>query len=367
MKILYVATVSGTINAFLVPHITMLLELGHKVDIACNITRPISEILLNSGCNIYNMKFNRSPLAKENLKEYAHLKKVIKEEKYDLVHTHTPVASAIVRLACKDIKNVKVFYTAHGLHFYKGALLRNWLIFYPIERWLAKYTDVLITINREDFKRSKKLLKAKRIEYIPGVGLDTRKFGDIFIDRIKKRQEIGIPEDAFLILSTGELNKNKNHETIIRAIAKLNNTNIYYVICGQGPLENYLNRLIKEIKLNKQVKLLGFRNDIDEICKVSDIFAFPSYREGLGIAALEAMASGLPLITSNVHGIPDYSINGVTGFSYSPSNVDGFANAIDILYRDVRLREKIRRHNSVVAQKYDVKNIISKMKNIYGI
>ena len=156
MKILYVSTVSGTINSFLIPHIEMLLKLGHQVDIACNVRREISSSLFEKGCRVYNISFSRSPINKTNLKAYKTLKKLVQNEKYDLVHTHTPVASAITRLVCKNIKGTKVFYTAHGFHFHKGAPLKNWLIYYPLEKWLAKYTDTLITINKE-FKKSFKL------------------------------------------------------------------------------------------------------------------------------------------------------------------------------------------------------------------
>ncbi len=367
MKILYVTTISNTVNAFLIPHIRMLIEQGHQVDVAFNIVQEVDSEIIEMGCAFHNLEFDRSPLNKRNYLAYKKLKKLIRDEKYDLVHTHTPVASACVRLACKEFKNVKVIYTAHGFHFFNGAPLKNWLIYYPVERWLAKYTDVLITINKEDYARAKKSFKAKKVGYTPGVGLDTQKFGAVFVDNLAKRREIGIPEDAFVVLSVGELNKNKNHETVIRALSKVNNRNVYYIICGQGPLENYLRDIVSELGLERQVKLLGFRKDIDKICKASDVFVFPSKREGLGLAALEAMASGLPIITSNVHGIVDYSVDGETGYLFSPTDEIGFAKAIERLVNNDELRINMGERNIDSVKNFDIKNSIDKMMEIYGV
>ncbi|WP_218143813.1 glycosyltransferase [Planococcus faecalis] len=151
MKILYVTTVSDTMG-FFISHIKMLIEEGHTVDMACNIGKPLPTELLNLGCKAYNIEFQRSPFKNENLKAYKKLKALLFEKEYDIVHTHTPIASVFTRRACKRIKNVKVIYTAHGFHFYKNGPILNWLIYFPIEKWLAKYTDILVTINQEDYK-----------------------------------------------------------------------------------------------------------------------------------------------------------------------------------------------------------------------
>lgn len=365
MKILYVTTISNTVNAFLIPHINMLINEGHTVDVAFNIEQEVKTEIKEIGCKIYTVPFKRNPLNKDNFRAYIMMKEIIETENYDLVHTHTPVASFIVRLACNKFNNVKVIYTAHGFHFFKGAPLINWLVYYPIERWLARYTDILITINKEDYARAKNSFKAKKVEYIPGVGIDVKKFNEVVIDKSAKRRELGIPEGAFVVLSVGELNKNKNHETVIRAIAKLSNPNICYVICGQGQLKDYLENLIKGLGLEEQVKLLGYRTDIAEINKASDVFLFPSKREGLGLGALEAMASGLPIITSNIHGIVDYSINGKTGYTCNPTYVVGFAKAINKLVNSSDVRDKMGHQNAEISKKYDSKNTERIMKSIY--
>ncbi len=366
MKILYVTTISNTVNAFLIPHIKMLIDGGHQVDVAFNIEQEIKPEIFEMGCKVYELPLQRSPLSRDNFKAYRMLKNIINSEEYDLVHTHTPVASAIVRLACRKLNSVKVFYTAHGFHFFKGAPIRNWLVYYPIEKCLARYTDTLITINKEDYERAKSKFKAKRVEYIPGVGIDLEKFNAVEIDRALKRSQLGLPEDAFVILSVGELNKNKNHEVIIRAISKIDNPHIHYVICGEGQLDEYLRNLSKELGIEKQVHLLGFRKDVAEIGKASDIFAFPSKREGLGLAAIEAMACGLPIITSNIHGIVDYSIDGITGYATTFDDLSGFANSILKLFEDEALRIEYGKHNLNSIVKYDVNNILLRLQEIYG-
>ncbi|MDP1417450.1 glycosyltransferase family 4 protein [Peribacillus simplex] len=367
MKILYVTTISNTVNAFLIPHIKMLVDQGHQVDLAFNIVQEVNSELVKMGCTVHRLKFERSPLKKQNYLAYKELKKIIKDEQYDLIHTHTPVASACVRLACKAFKDVKVIYTAHGFHFYKGASYKNWLLYYSIEKWLARYTDVLITINKEDYKRAKKSFNAGRVEYIPGVGLNVQRFSETLVDRKTKRNEICIPEDAFVVLSVGELNPNKNHETIIRAISKLNNPNIYYVICGQGPLNKYLSDLVKELNMENQVKLLGIRNDIAEICKISDVFVFPSFREGLSVALMEAMASGLPIICSDIRGNRDLIENKKGGYLVSPNDISGFAKYIESILMFSEDSAAMAKHNIDIIESFSTRNVLKRMQEIYSI
>lgn len=365
MKILYVTTVSGTMNAFLISHIKMLIDSGHNVDVAFNIDHEISPDITKLGCKVHQLPFNRSPLKKDNFRAYKILKNIIISEGYDLVHTHTPVASVIVRLVCRRLYNVSVFYTAHGFHFYKGAPLKNWLMYYPIEKWLARYTDTLITINKEDYDRAKSKFKAKRVEYIPSVGLDIDKFKNVVVDKVGKRQELSLPEDAFVVLSVGELNKNKNHEVVIRAIGKIDNPGIHYLVCGQGNLDGYLRNLSKELGLENQVHLLGFRKDIPEICKVSDVFAFPSYREGLSVALMEAMANGLPVVCSNIRGNSDLIENGIGGYLVSPTDVDSFSKYIKNLYLDIEKRNRMTANNIEAVKKFNQLNVLNLMEQIY--
>jgi glycosyltransferase EpsD len=277
------------------------------------------------------------------------------------------MGGVLTRLAVRNCfkKNTKIIYTAHGFHFYKGASFKNWLFYYPVERFLARYTDVLITINKEDYQRAKNSFKAVSVEYIPGVGVDTDKFCKIEIDSKIKRKELELPEDAFVALSVGEINRNKNHETVIKSLAKLNNINIHYIICGQGLLEKHLYELIVKLGLEKQVHLLGYRKDIAEICKVSDVFVFPSFREGLSVSLMEAMATGLPVVCSNIRGNTDLIENGEGGFLVEAGDVNKFAEYINKIYENKELREKFRRNNQNRINKYSLNNITELMTNLY--
>lgn len=369
-KVLYTATVDSHILSFHLPYLAWLKEQGFEVHVASNgnSTIPFADFK-------YNIPFERSPSKLSNLNAYFLLKKIIADKKFDLIHCNTPMGSVITRLAARNTrkKGAKVIYTAHGFHFYNGAPILNWLLYYSIERWLARYTDILITINKEDYTRAKKFTLRKNglVFYSPGVGIDLTKYkvpneNEKNEMRMRMFKELNIPQDAYVVLSVGELNQNKNHESIIRAIAKLNDPEIYYIVCGQGLLDEYLRGLSAKLGVSDRVRLLGFRSDIPDVLKIADSFAFPSKREGLGLAALEAMATGLPIITSNVHGIVDYSINGETSISCSPNDIKGFTEAIKTLKENKELSCKLTRNNIELVKKFDVNKAKKVIREIYN-
>ena len=369
MKILYVTTISLTMNSFFKPHIEMLVKEGNHVDIACNYNDlALDDLYTELDCNFYQIDFSRSPLSKDNIKAYGQFKKVIEEGNYDIVHCHTPNAAFITRLVCREFRKkhgLKVFYTAHGFHFYKGAPKLNWMVYYPIEKFSSRFTDKLITINKEDYELAKNKFKAKEVHYVPGVGIDLSKFENIQVDKAAKRREIGVPEDAFLLLSIGELNENKNHQVIVRALAQLNDPSVHYAIAGVGDKKGYLLELADELGVSGQLHILGYRKDVMMLCYSSDAFCFPSYREGLGLASIEAMACGLPIITSNIHGINDYSVDGVTGFKCDPDSVEQFAQAITKI-SNIDTASSMGHNNISVASRYDVQRVNSILYEIYS-
>jgi glycosyltransferase involved in cell wall biosynthesis len=345
----------------------MLVNDGHKVDVAFNIDKEPRQEILDMGCKVHVVPFQRSPISRHNLVACRVLAGILRSEKYDLVHTHTPVASAYVRLACKGLKDIRVFYTAHGFHFYKGAPIKNWLAFYPIEKWLSRYTDTLITINKEDYNRAKGSFRAKRVEYLPGVGLDVKRFANTVVDKNEKRRELGVPEDASLVLSVGELNRNKNHEAIIRALSQLSDPKVHYVICGRGPLDRYLKELARKLEIAENVHFLGLRYDIAEICKASDVFVFPSFREGLSVALMEAMAAGLPVVCTAIRGNVDLIEDQRGGFLLKPEDFDGFANALQRLLLSSELRRKFGEINKTKIGRYSRGNVLGDLARVYAI
>lgn len=377
-KALIYTSVASMIEQFNMENIKLLRRQGYQVDVACNFkhgstipTRKIRELkqkLKQMNVTAYHIPIPRKILSLKRLFiAFSKTKKLFIREKYDLIHCHSPIGGVIARIVNKVLRThrAKLVYTAHGFHFHNRAPLINWILYYPIERILSKYTDVLITINKEDYHRAKKSFKSKEIYYIPGVGIDTKSIQRVKINKNIIRSEIGVPSDAFVILSVGELNDNKNHKVIVDAIKKIDTDDIFYVICGIGDLDKDLKKRALKEGIDDKVLLLGYKENIIEIMKAADIFAFPSKREGLGVAALEAMASGLPLITSNVHGIVDYSIDGETGFCFSPDNVQGFADAIKYLYENEQERKTISLNNVSKVKKYDIKSVNNFMENIY--
>lgn len=307
MKILYTTTIGSTM-VFFSEYIKSLLDEGHTVDIACNYKESqVPECYKEWECRVYYLPCMRSPLAGGNLKTVQRLKRIVEKEEYDIVHCHTPVAAVCTRIACLRArrKGTRVFYTAHGFHFYKGAPLKNWLLYYPVEWMCSWWTDVLITINKEDYKRAKKKFHAKETIYVPGVGVDMEKFQPDATIREKKRAELGLKETDIMILSVGELNRNKNHAVVIRALAELNNKNLHYFITGQGELRDELILLADDLKICGQVHLTGYRADVSELMQAADIFVLPSIREGLNVSLMEAMASGLPCIAGRIRGNTD--------------------------------------------------------------
>lgn len=373
-KVLVLASVASMIDQFNMPNIRLLQEKGYEVHVACNFEKgntcsneKVSELkrsLQQLKIQCFQIDFARNiTKVTRNINSYRHVLNLLKKNEYSFIHCHSPIGGVCGRIAAHKTKT-KVIYTAHGFHFFKGAPLKNWLLYYPVERWLARYTDVLITINKEDFTRAK-TFKSKKVEYVPGVGINNGKFSKVDIVIKKKREEIGLADDNFVILSVGELNKNKNHEVIIRAIAKLKNKNINYVLSGQGPLESYLRELIRKLGIKDQVHFLGFRSDIPELCKVADLFAFPSYREGLSLSLMEAMASGLPVVCSNIRGNTDLIEDGKGGYLVKPNDVDGFSKAIENIISSEKLRACFSKDNIKQIKKYSIENVMSKMEGIY--
>lgn len=341
----------------------MLINEGHEVSVACSIEQPLKPFFQDYDIKVYQIPFSRSPFSKNNLSAYNSLKKIVEEKDFDVVHTHTPVASMITRLACKKMKT-KVFYTAHGFHFYKGASVINWFFYYPIEKYLSRYTDTLITINQEDYQRASDNFSAKKVYLVNGVGLPLEAYNRP-IDRMKKREELGVAKETKVILSVGELNDNKNHKIVIEALKEFKNENFKYLICGVGPLENELVRQINEFGLSHKIELLGYRNDIIEILKISDLFIFPSKREGLPVSVMEAMANGVPVVASDIRGNRDLIDNKVNGELFSYTNDNALEKILYRFFRDEISLDLYKKNADCGIKEYSKTKIIKILKKIY--
>ena len=371
-KVLFVATVVKThIMEFHIPYLKMFKEMGWETAVAArNDYENPADCVIPYCDTYYDIPFERNPLKPGNLKAYKELKKVIDNGRYDIIHCHTPVGAMLARLAAMQARKngTKVFYTAHGFHFYKGAPVINWLLYYPVEKWLSRYTDVLITINKEDYERAK-TFKAGKVCYVPGVGIDLKKFNVGYVDKGQKRKEIGVTLDDLVLLSVGELIPRKNHEIVIQAMSVLKQkgglNHVEYVICGRGTYEADLKKLAEELGVAEHIHFLGYRNDISEICNCADIFIFMSHQEGLPVALMEAMACGLPVICSNIRGNIDLIDDGVTGL-ISNNEPEKLAATINKMRNDTTLRDCLTSAAFQKIKQFDLSKVEAEMEKIYA-
>lgn len=309
----------------------------------------------------------RQPFSKDTWIAYKQLMKVLSENNFEAIHCNTPIGGVLGRI-CGKKKNVKkIIYQAHGFHFYKGAPLLNWLIYYPIERWLAHYTDVLITINKEDYEIAKKfkLKKNGKVIYVPGVGIDLKKFSENNVDCIAIRKKLGLKEDDFVCIGIGRVEENKNYKPCIEAISKLNNNKIHLLICGEGAQQEELKQLVIHLNLENQIHFLGYRRDIHELLKISDCYISLSKREGLPRALMEAMASGLSCIVSNIRGNVDLIKENEGGFLVPTNKPDYIAYKINTLFSNSLIREEMSKINLTKIKEFDINKIIKKIEEIY--
>lgn len=372
-NVLIITTISGFVPQFEMNDVKILQEKGYTVHYASDFENSVYNIdqkeLEKKGLILHHIDIRKSPFqVKQNIMAFRQLVKIINEENISLVHCHNPMGGVVGRLSARcSRKHPYVIYTAHGFHFYHGAPLKNWVLFYTAERFLARYTNRLITINAEDYERAKyfRLGRNGRLESIPGVGVDLIKFRKREELRMLKRRELGIPEDAFHIVSVGELNDNKNHEVMLEAVATLKDAEIYYSICGKGPGAEKLQNLIRRHHLEKRVRLLGYRNDVEEVLQSADCFAFPSKREGLGIAAIEAMACEVPVIASDNRGTREYMRQGVNGIVCHTGKAEEFGQAVMELKNSSKLRKKMAANCRKTAEQFSIEATDKIMRHVY--
>ena len=371
-KALVVANLAGFVH-FLWNDIEILQEMGYEIVFAAH-----DEMLDNKaryryfeqkGITFFNLSLSsKNPFSKKNLNAFFELQRLMRQEDFDLIHCHTPIAGFVARAAAQKYRRggTKVIYTSHGLAFTRFSTKKQWWTYYLLEKLASLFTDTIITINQEDYLAAKKFF-CKDIRKINGVGVDTKLYHNVDINTNAYKEKLGLPQDKIMVLSVGELSVRKNHQIIIKALGEIKEKDKYiYVICGRevgnGSITNSLKALAKECGV--ELYLLGHRNDIPEIMHCSDIGAIPSVREGLGLAGVQSLCAEVPLVGTDVQGIREYIIDGVTGYLCLPYDVKGYAEAITKL-SDPALRISLKRNCYDVAKQFDVTVSHCQMRNIY--
>lgn len=359
------ATTDNMIWQFLLPHIKYLQEQGNTVECVCSKTGFwFDELRDKFGLTCHDVSLPRNPLHPSIFKGWKQLKKLQKQEHYDLVYCQQPVGGVMGRMIAKKFK-IPCIYTAHGFHFFKGNSKIKNLIFRTIEKHYSKYTNALVTINQEDYNAAQKF-KAKKVYKINGIGVDLSKYKvNMALNKSEFKKSLGLNEDDFVITSIGELNENKNTLRLIEVMAQIPESKIKYLICGQGPLKDKYEESIKKYGLENRVKLLGFRTDIPDILTITDLYIMPSYREGLSKSMMEAMCYGLPIVASKIRGNVDLVGENEGGILCNPTNNAEFKDAILKLYNNPDLIKQLSQRNLQEIKNYDINVVINQLEKIY--
>lgn len=369
-KLLFVSNISNNVGSFVVASIAAAKRCGFEFYYAANwdgaTKEQIAEDEKKYGIKIVHIDLDRSPYSTKNIRAYKQLVDLINKEKIDYIHCNTPVGGVLGRLAGEKCRVKKIVYEAHGFHFYEGAPKKNWMIYYPVEKWLAKKTDAIITINNEDFERAKtfKLKNNGQVYYVPGVGMDLSQYNVPDTVREIKRNELNLKDTDFALISMGDLIDRKNYKVAIEVVAKLNNPHVHYFICGKGPEEVNLKKLAENLGVDKQVHFLGFRNDIKELLKASDTFLFTSKQEGLARSLMEAMASKIPCVISRIRGNTELILNNENGFLCS--SLDDYVNAINKIMQSPDLADEFKDKSFKHLNNFSIEKVIDSLFTVYS-
>lgn len=366
-KILYVATSDIHLTTFHLPYLKWLSEMGYIVEIAAEQRGGFSIDCVHQA---HWMPFPRKLVSIQNIKTYRRLKDLIDAGDYNLIHCHTPIPSALTRLASRRWrkKGGKLLYTAHGFHFYRGAPIKNWIFYYPIEWILSAFTDTIITINKADFDYIDGRMRHNQSFMIPGIGVQTDRFRPVTKeDRHKFREELGFADDDFILLYVAEFIPRKNHQFLIDALPGILRQipNVKLLFAGRGELLEKCEAQIASQNLGDAVHFLGFRSDIPKLAAIADVAVSSSRHEGLGLALVEQMLCQTPCIASEDRGHREFVIDGETGFLFPQRDTKAFQERVLEMFNNCDLRSKLGRSARDCALEFSIDKSLEEMKNIY--
>lgn len=378
-KVLILASVASMIDQFNLPNIRLLLDMGYEVHVACNFrkgntcdNKRIQKLVyelhkMHVVCHQWDCPRGLLPPT-ECVRAFWQMMRLMEYSGFAWVHCHSPIGGALARTAA-HLKKIRVIYTAHGFHFYKGAPFRNWLFYYPAEKLLAHWTDFLITVNQEDERFARRHLRAGKIWWIPGIGIETKeRSGAMKCVNSRERfcRKYQIPQNAQILLSVGELSKRKNHQTVLAALAKLHRKDVYYIICGQGEQKDRLIKQAHALGIAKYVRMPGYVEDVKSHYAYADLFLFPSLQEGLPVALMEAMAAGLACIVSDIRGNREL-MDDRGGRLFSPGSAVQAQEKIKELLENPDLRKTCGQYNQKKIERFSLDVVQRRMRQIYRV
>lgn len=371
MKVLLVATVQSHICQFHKPLVRMLHAHGCEVHVAAHDNLAVKNGLkLDFVEKVFEVPFERSPFSIRNIAAYRQLREIINTENYDVIHCNTPVGGIVGRLAALHARKrgTKVIYTAHGFHFFQGGPKKSWLVFYPIEKIMSRFTDAMILINKEDYLLAQKKFSC-RVFHTHGVGVSSERYHPMVVSDIEKRRmEMGYGEYKYLLLCTGELNENKDQTTIIKAMPGIVSTvgSVKLLLAGNGPKEQELKRLVKSLGLDNHVEFLGYRTDLERFTPIVDVVVSCSHREGMPLNIIEAMLCAKPVVASINRGHKELVENEGNGYLLMTNDVDGFATNVVCLLKNKDLREQLGKNGYQKSLLYSDSFVYTELENIYN-
>ena len=372
-RALLLAPMGSVHRRFNQANIAALQSLGLQVELCANFENGNGPEIHNQSfveeCEIRGIKTHSIPFARHSLtgslKCLSQLKELLSREQYDLVHTHTETGGLLLKLAHSEKRKSKFIFTPHGMSFWKGSSLKSQLVYRPLERWICSAMDMNIGMNMEEVENLEQWNK-RTAHYVHGVGLNVARMQNPSRSREQMREEFGLAESDKFIASIGELDDNKNHITVIKALATLGRKDFKYVVCGVGPNKDMLLAEAECTGLKENVILAGYRSDIPDVLNAADIFVFPSFHEGMPVSALEGMACSLPVVCSAIRGNVDVVKDGDNGYLFKPSDVDTLSRQIALLMDNEALRQQMGAKNKEIVREFSLEAVTEELKAIYS-
>lgn len=370
-SLLIAASVPSTLSAFLLPYASHYRERGWRVEAAAN-GAPHADDVVAAFDTVHHVPWTRRPTDPINLTSAARtLRRIVRERGFDLVHVHDPVASFVTRYALRRDRRrdgLRVVYTAHGFHFFKGnGALRN-LVFRTLERVAAVWTDHLVVINQEDYEAARRLPVAGAVTYLPGIGVDTRRYDPAAVsdgDVQRVRHELGLGPDQPLLLIVAELNTGKRHRDLVEALALADRPDVVLACAGEGPEAPAIVGRARELGIEGRVRMLGYRRDVPALLRASIGLVLPSEREGLPRSVMEAACLERPVLATRIRGVDELVREGETGWLTEVGDVGALAAAIRALVDDPERSRAMGRAGRVAMRPFGLDEVLERHDGVY--